>query len=479
MADSLEVELQWQAARLIPATGIRGEKDQEQRATSALMAVMSAVPDLAKSLLAPFRVPAGRARTYVEPQLRDDDGKIQIPDAAIVIERGKRRWTCLVEVKTGRTGLDQAQVDRCMALASQYHLDAVLTVSNQIAAVEGECPIEVDRRRLKTVSLRHLSWFRILTAAIVQHRHHGVSDPEQAWILDELIHYLSDPRSGVSSFDDMGSNWVGVREATRNQTIRPTDSGVRDVAARWEEFVQFLCLGLCQELGREVEPFHSQGSDTRTRQVEAVNALVEKGALEAKIKIPDAVAPVTITADLRARQVTILSSIQAPREGKPKTRINWLLRQLKDAPESLRIDVSFGRTREITSRLLGAARGAPESLLSPTDPKREPKSFTIALARDMGIKRGSGRGSFIDECRGQLIDFYRDALQDIQAWTARAPKLPDKPDDVGSVDEAKQAASPGMLDEPAASDPLPTTPTDELAAAEKATDPASATNEAF
>ena len=77
----------------------------------------------------------------------------------------------------------------------------------------------------------HLSWWRIITEAIVQHRHRGVSDPDQAWILGELIAYLDDERSGASGFQDMGENWVKVRNGAGDGTLRAADAEVRDVAA--------------------------------------------------------------------------------------------------------------------------------------------------------------------------------------------------------------------------------------------------------
>jgi hypothetical protein len=39
----------WQQARLIPTSGINGAQEQERRATSALLAVMSAVKGVRKN----------------------------------------------------------------------------------------------------------------------------------------------------------------------------------------------------------------------------------------------------------------------------------------------------------------------------------------------------------------------------------------------------------------------------------------------
>lgn len=46
------IEDGWRPARLIPTTAIGGHDEQEQRATSLLLAVMGAVPEFGKTLLA-------------------------------------------------------------------------------------------------------------------------------------------------------------------------------------------------------------------------------------------------------------------------------------------------------------------------------------------------------------------------------------------------------------------------------------------
>jgi hypothetical protein len=91
---------EWHPARLIPTAGIRGQEEQERRATSSLLAVMGAVPDFGHAILSGVGAPRGRISTFAEVQLKDPDGKLSIPDGAIVVERGKRRWSCRLEVKT-------------------------------------------------------------------------------------------------------------------------------------------------------------------------------------------------------------------------------------------------------------------------------------------------------------------------------------------------------------------------------------------
>jgi hypothetical protein len=79
----------WHPARLIPAIGIRGQEEQEKRATSSLLAVMHAVPDFGHALAGALGAPKGRIATFTEVQLKDAAGKTHIPDGAIIVQRGR------------------------------------------------------------------------------------------------------------------------------------------------------------------------------------------------------------------------------------------------------------------------------------------------------------------------------------------------------------------------------------------------------
>jgi hypothetical protein len=150
----------WRRARLIPTTGIGGQDEQEERATSSLLAVMSAVPQFGRAILDHVGAPAGRIQTYTEIRFIDEDTRLSIPDGAVVVERGQIRWVCLIEVKTGGAELRVDQIERYLELARVNGFNAVLTVSNQITASPNESPLVIDPRKLKKVELRHLSWWQ-------------------------------------------------------------------------------------------------------------------------------------------------------------------------------------------------------------------------------------------------------------------------------------------------------------------------------
>lgn len=417
-------EQDWVPARLIPAAGIRGQEEQETRATSAMLSVLPAVPEFGHALLAGMGAPRGRISTFTEVRLRDGGGKTHIPDGAIVIERGKTRWSCLVEVKTGRATLDSSQVDRYLSMARMHGFDGLLTVSNEIRPDPDALPYEVDRRRVGKLTVRHVSWWRVLTEAIVQHRFRGIEDADQAWILGELIRFLDDERSGASGFEGMGPEWVGVREAARMGSLRAGDDAAQAIAARWEQFIEYLSLHLSQELGVTVQHQKPRGKSAADRLADATQRLADEGILSGSFRVPDAIGPVTVEANLASGRVTTSVELEAPKDvQRPKARINWILRQLKEAPQDLRIDVLFAQRRGTESELLRDCRDAPEKLLLADDPKREPRAFILALSRAMGKKKGRAEGSFVAETRRQAMDFYRDLVQELQPPRPKAPRM--------------------------------------------------------
>jgi hypothetical protein len=413
----------WQPARLIPTSGINGQQEAERRATSALLAVMGAVREFGLAMLKPLGAPSGKLGTFIEIPFKAADRTVY-PDGAVQVSRAGQTWTALIEVKTGSAELEREQVETYLDVARENGAKVVLTISNQLAPAHGVHPVEVDRRKLKRVALHHLSWAEILTVAVQQRVHRGISDPDQAWILGELIRYLEHPRSGALDFTDMGGTWVPIREAIKAGTLRANDKGLPEVVSRWEQLLRFAALRLGRELGAEVEVQVSrkEAADPTLRIASQAQALVANNVLTGALRIPDAIAPLDLVADLHAERVTVSIDLAAPREGRPLTRVNWLVRQLRDAPDSLRIDAFANGARTSTSELLGVVRADPGVLI--VDSKRDLRSFRIAATSAAGGKRGVGRGGFIDSVLTAVDGFYEAVIQELRAWTAKAPQLP-------------------------------------------------------
>lgn len=398
-------------------------EEQERRAASALLAVMGAVPAFGRAVLADFRAPTGRLRTYVEVPLKLKSGTACRPDGAVQIERGNRTWGCLVEVKTSNAVVQADQVGLYLDSAREFGFSSVLTISNEITPTPADLPFSVDRRRVGKLVVRHVSWWQIVTAAIVQYRHKGVSDPDQAWILGELIAYLTHPNSGATGFRDMGPGWVAVRDAARQGTLRSSDPEAAAVISRWEQFVRYVCLSLSQDLGRPVQPIRGTKKEDPKR---SIKDLAETGRLVTALRVPDAAGPIGIQVDVRTQTVEVSVDVAAPDDRGSAARISWLLRQLKGSPDGLRLDVAFAGLKVTTSELLGRAREDSKSLLLPNDPKREPRSFRVTVVRPMALRRGRDGDSFIRETLRQVLDFYEQVVQELRPWRPPPPQVKER-----------------------------------------------------
>ena len=413
----------WQPARLIPVTGMTGADEQERRGSSAFLAVLSSVREFGRDVTALVGAPAGQIETFIEVPFTLGDQRYR-PDGLIRVTRGKRSWVALLEAKTGRNQLNATQVAAYVDIASEQGFDAVVTISNEIPTTPGVHPVSIDKRKLKRVSLQHLSWSQVHTEALIERANRAVSDPDQAWILSEFIRYLEYEKSGALDFDDMGPAWVTVRDACLSQTVRASDKETLEVVAKFDQLMSYAAMRLSRQLGVHVQPAISR-KDLATagaRVQGQAAALAKTGQLAGGIIVPNAVAPISITLDLRASRVDVALSLSAPSSGRQATRINWLLRQLSNAPANLHVRARVAHARgDGPSKSLADLVEQPLALVE--DRHAEIATFTLTLSRATGTKRGQGRGSFVGSVLDAIDGFYSDVVQYLRPWTDLAPKV--------------------------------------------------------
>jgi hypothetical protein len=389
---------------------------------------MTAVKEFGRSLTKVYGAPAGDIEAFIEVEF-DLNGKTVIPDGLIRVTRGSRTWTALVEVKTGRNELQTEQLENYLEVARLNGFQSLLTISNETPSAAGLHPTQVDRRRLKHAAMHHLTWSEVLALAVLEKEHRGVADPDQAWILGELIRYLEHPRSGALEFEDLGSEWVAVRNAVTDGTLRPTDKSAAEVAGRFDALLRFTALRLGTRLGTDVIVLFSRKelAEPGSRVHGHVENMVQYGRLSGSLKIPNTAGPLDIVVDLRARTITCSVEVEAPREGRPTTKVNWLTRQLKNADDRVRIEATaFNQRGAGPTDLLGRVREHPELLI--LDPSKSIRSFTVAVNHPMGTKAGRGQGSFIDSFLSAVDRFYGEILQSVKAWSAKPPRMRDQID---------------------------------------------------
>lgn len=150
------------------------------------------------------------------------------------------------------------------------------------------------------------------------------------------------------------------------------------------------------------------------------------GELGATLRVPGAAGLLSVVADLRTGQVRTSTRVEAPREGGSARRVGWLVRQLKDAPGDVLVDVSFVGRAGTTCEPLAAVRERPAAVV----PERgvEVAAFTLTRTTPMGTKRSGVRGAFVPSVTEAVESFYAAVLQPLRAWVPPAPRLVEEGD---------------------------------------------------
>lgn len=417
-----------EAARLIP---VAADSNKEARATSILMATLSAVPAYSSAMLATLGQRTGiRAKLdcYTEVVLKNDSGEPRCrPDGLIVFDGGRgRAWSCLVEAKIGSADLQSEQVERYLSLAKNNSIDSVLTVSNQFAALPSHSPVKVSRSLIRGVDLYHWSWTFVLTQALLLLNENKFEHPGQRFVLAEMARYFGHASTGVSSFDRMNPEWKDlVTKVQAGATLNRADPVVENTIAAWHQEIRDLCLLMTRKLYRPVRLKLSRihADDQIQRLKDDSEKLVKEHRLEGVFEIPDAASPLVVVADLLRRSVYVSMILSAPGDKqRASSRISWVIRQLSRAnPDGLYVKANWPGRAPSTQLQLTSLRDNP-SLLELDNKSLVPSSFEIILVRDLAGKFGGTR-TFIEQLEDVVPLFYEQVGQYIRAYVAAPPKI--------------------------------------------------------
>ena len=411
-------------ARLIPVAN-----HLELRNTSATCAMLMAVEEFADVLLSPLGAPTGkRAKVsiWLEPVFKTEKEKLKDrPDALIIVDNGRRVWRALFEAKAKKADLNADQIERYLDIAKTQNVDALITISNQFVATPKQSPCSINKQKLKKVSLFHWSWSYLETEAKIQLSKSAVSDPDQAYMLEEYVRYLEHESSGVSEFEQMGTDWVDACKLYFSGSKLDKKSPVASaVVSDWDELMRCTALRMSRELETNVTTVLSakERKDPNLRLEELKDSFVSTGILENSLNVPGAAASISIEADLTGRKVSVSMTVDAPRDRKraPAT-VSWLLRQLpKETSRTIMICAKWpGRSQDTCSDLL-SIREDVEVLIGARNGQM-PRAFDIKTVSDLAGKF-TQRRNFVPELVSCVTNFYEAVGQHIVPWQAPPPK---------------------------------------------------------
>ena len=426
-----------QLARLIPTVA---DSKKEERATSSLLASFMVVPGFAMSVLSDAGASIGkrsRITCYTEVVFKSPEkGKGPRPDGLIVINNGSKVWTALVESKIGNSGLTNEQVEEYLSLAKQHEINAVITISNQFATTPAHHPLTIAKSKTRSVELYHFSWLSLKSKAVLLTSTKSIEDPEQAYILSELVRYLDHDSSGIMALNRMPALWKELCSAVQNGvTLNKNSDYLTDSVSGWHQLLRHLSLNLSVAIGQPVSInlTRQREKDAEFNFLEDCSDLVKESCLKAEFNIPNAASRLVLSADVLRKVINVSMKLEAPKDkSRASASINWLTRQLKGTShENLSIRAFWPKRIPETMASLDAALENP-AVLIPPNVSELPKYFEVVRVVDLGA-RFKGAKTFVEDISIHFPKFYNDAGQHLTKWVARAPKIKEKEPEEPSI----------------------------------------------
>lgn len=451
-------------ARLFP---VLADTSKEGRTASILLACLSNVEEFGKALMSTVGQRTGtrtKIDCFTEVCFQNQSERLR-PDGLIVLTSGGRLWKAVIEAKVGSSDLQLDQVEAYLDLGRENEIDALITISNQFAAVPAVHPLQLSSSARRKIELYHWSWMHVLTEASLLLANDEIMDRDQRFILNEMVRFLTHPSAGVKGFDQMPAVWTDLVNSVQAGAA-PSSSApeTRETVGAWHQVVRDLSLTMSRQLGVDVSPKipreHLRDLDARAKA--DATQLCEARCLSATLAIPDAAAPLDVTADLRARSISVSMWLRAPEERKgTKARLNWLLRQFAQAPtDNWHVRMYWPGRSAHTQKPLSALR---ENVDQAADERSGMvvTSFEVLLVRDIGAKFAQ-RKNFIAELETTVPQFYDQVGQHLRAWQPTAPKLPESKAEPASVntEAMRDAAEQEVISSSLQDKPMPQPPVD-------------------
>lgn len=409
----------------------------EMALTSIFLSALRLIDEFKKQIFQVLRLPkAGTVNTFTEIDFLLHER--QRVDGLIVIVKAKKIVDAtLVEVKNKNVELGSAQIEDYAAIARDYGIPKILTISNQFVSFPTQSPVKV--RTPKSVSHFHMSWSYILTIAhiLLYDNDTNIDDRSQVQVMKEVVSYLEEPKSGVLGFTQMKPGWTEVvSKVSAGASLKMADDAVEEAVSSWLEEERDMALILSRELGLIVHSGKRKfRNDLNARVDHEKRCLIQTKALRTTLRIDGAAGDVDISPYFGRKTVEMSITLDAPARKNTRPQITWLRNQIKTCatkdPElfdELRnelwvdIHVKYGKGNiriplaeiDIAHKRVGA---------------QEIKSFGVVQAKHLA-RSFESRRRFIDNVEGMLMKFYRGIVQHLKRWEKPVPQLPDTPMEV-------------------------------------------------
>ncbi len=308
---------------------------------------------------------------------------------------------------------------------SRSRVAVELTVSNQFVALPTHLPVKISKTASRGVQTYHWSWMSVLTNAELLLGEDTFDHPEQRYILSEMVLYFSHPSVSIATFDRMNPEWKELNSKVQaGARLAKSAPEVEASVAAWHQERRDLSLLMSRTLNRRVRQRLSRAhaEDPFMRVRDDSERLVSRHELSCVLEVPDAAAPLIVTADLQRRCLMVSASLAAPQDKqRASSRINWVLRQLsRSDPANIHVRAHWPGRAPDTQAPLAALRENP-SLIEAENRSMVPTQFDVLLIADIAEKF-AGTRTFIELLEDVVPRFYEQVGQHLRAYVAPPPK---------------------------------------------------------
>ena len=375
---------------------------------------------------------------YKTPELRNEE-KSRLDGLALVVGSGKIKDACIFEMKYGSAKIEKEQIEKYIKLAKILGIQKIISVSNQFVTKPTDYPVPINTKKWNG-QLCHFSWSYVVFLAQILLKKNGtdIEDIDQQNIMDEVVRYLQNC-GGIKHFDSMKTNekWHTLVNDLASIYVKPEYKKDREyIVESWIQEEKDLALKLSYLLsGKKFTPIKikTKYKNITERIEKESEQLKEKRTLFSVYDIPDAVSPMSIKVDFRARSFFVTMSVDVPNDKTAKGKIGFIKKYVKKA-------------QEVNEEGFKGIQDYIECIITPKSKKDEawkktikelmseslelPKidfnniGFTMHVVLDKEMLSPS---KFIEAIEKWVQDYYSILMQYFEKWTPQTPKADTKP----------------------------------------------------
>jgi hypothetical protein len=402
-----------QQSRLIPLL----KTGDEQALTSIFLSSLRLVKEFRNKIFSDVKLKrSGKIFYFTEVCFKDIDSHSYFDGLILVVSGGRIVDSAIVEVKNDKNKIDEDQILKYYNIAKAIGISKIITISNQFVADPSHSVVNI-KNQSKKINLFHLSWTYIQTVGqlLLFDNDDNISDEDQVEIMNEVLHYMSDARSGVNGFHQMSDGWSKVSEKIRNSITlsKNDDKDIEEAVVSWHQEEIDMKLMLTRNLGIVVK---SVNEDPRKK-------LKTKNHLTTSLKIKGAVSDIDVKAEFERRMLQMSVEVTPPLDKGTISRLTWVKKQLEKIDSPLLNDISVHASVKYSSKPLTEKFADFDRFYDYDDiKKKDITQFTLTLNNGIAASFKSKK-KFVTLIEAMLRDFYKDIVQNIKTWQAPPPKL--------------------------------------------------------